>query len=76
MSLAEALAAGCRGASLLGVFGGKGALTAVIERHLTREAHMVWFDEALAMRSRDRAPWFVLAVKKEKWRCFVNDTVA
>ena len=68
-------AAGCRGASLLGVFGGKGALTGVLERALTREARQEWFGEALARRSRDRAMWFVLAAKKKRWRCFVNSRV-
>jgi hypothetical protein len=48
-------AACCRGASLLGVFGGKGALTDVLERALTREAR-----EARELRARDRASWFVL----------------
>ena len=61
-------AAGCRGASLLGVFGGKGALTDVLERALTREAREEWFGEARELRARDRASWFVLAAKKNLWR--------
>ena len=68
-------AAGCRGASLLGVFGGKGALTMVLDRALTREARQNYFGEGLALRQRDRAPWFVLAAKKKKWRKFVNTVV-
>ena len=63
-----ALARGCRGPSLLGVFGQRGTYITVLSTHLTSAARREFFDGS-------REQWFVLAAARFKWRAFVASIV-
>ena len=60
-------AAGCRGASLLGVFGSKGVYSELILTYLTREVRCEHFDDVVGNIS-----WFVLAQDRNKWHAFIS----
>ena len=62
-------ARGCRGASLLGVFGGAGVYNELVATHLTHMARRTHF-------KGERGQWFVLAQDRGKWRAFVNSVKA
>ena len=58
-------AAGCRGPSLLGVFGQQGTYITAIHKHFTSEAKKEIFGDG-------RVQWFVAAQSRTKWRKFVG----
>ena len=62
-------ARGCRGESLLGVFGGTGMYNKLVQRHLTWSARHTHFDGA-------RGQWWVLAQNRDGWKAFVGSVVA
>ena len=61
--------AGCKGASLLGIFGQEGAYTNVIRTYLTSNIKRDIFDSS-------RESWFVLAQSRTRWRKFIGKVYA
>ena len=59
-------AAGCRGASLLGVFGPTGAYNNAIRTHLTNNKKKEIFD------AKSKESWIVLAQSRGRWCKFIG----
>ena len=59
---------GCRGPSLLGVYGQQGTYSALIAQHLTSAARREFFDGS-------RAPWDSLANARSQWRDFIASVI-